>query len=99
MLIVRSCVQIIGGAAEKKKQLFCESESAWSQTCLKKDCLDLLKDMEMWTNLPALIPLCSGPVRTNDIMDMCTKSSNKMQICLIQTADNTFRSKFDICKF
>ena len=57
----------------------------------------------MWTNLPAMIPWCSDPylgtISTNNIMHMCTKSSNKMQICLILTADNMFRSKFDICKF
>ena len=57
-------------------------------------------DMEMWTNLPAMIPWCSEPYfRTNDIMDMCTKSSNEMRICLILTADNMFRSKYHICKF
>ena len=55
--------------------------------------------MEMWTNLPAIIPWFSDPIRTNDIIDMCIKSSNKMQICLILTADNMFRSKFDIDKF
>ena len=57
----------------------------------------------MWTNLPAMIPWCNDPylgtISTNTIMDICTKSSNKMQICLILTADNMFRSKFDICKF
>ena len=50
-----------------------------------------------------MVPWCSDPylgtISTNNIMDMCTKSSNKMQICLILTADNMFRSKFDICKF
>ena len=57
-------------------------------------------DTEMWTNLPAMIPWCiKSYFRTNDIMDMCTKSSNEMQICLILTADNTFRSKYHICKF
>ena len=37
------------------------------------------------------------PIRTDGNMDTCTKSSNKMPICLILTADNIFRSKFAIC--
>ena len=39
------------------------------------------------------------PIRTDGNMDTCTKSSNKMPICLILTADNIFRSKFAIRNF
>ena len=99
--IAWSCVQIIGEALEKATcPLWICLKSKLSPT---KDCLDLIYILEMWTNLPAMIPWRRdpylGPIRTNDIIDMCTKSSNEMQICLILTADNTVRSRFYICKF
>ena len=94
--IIRSCVYIIAGALEKGT--ISNKRLPWSFE-RHENVNNLFKDMEMWANLPAIIPWCSDPIRTNDIINMCTKSSNKMQNCLILTVDNIFRSKFDICKF
>ena len=75
--IVRSCVHIIEGPPEKGTYpLWIYLKSKLSPT---KDYLDLLKDMEMWTNLPAIIPWCCDPIKTNN-MAMCTKSSNNADL-------------------